>query len=1210
MTEFNMRIGVDATAAKGEVAALRRGFDDLKRSIAGMSSGGGAFSSLARDLAGISSSFDALKNASGGLRSISRDISSLSAARSAATDVRGLAGSFTSAHAALKLFSAGIAGFSLAAFTREILDTGNAVVSFNIALDSVATHAGEAGEHFAFITKLSAQTGGALEEMVPAYQRVASAMRSLGRSQKEAEDTFAGFQKALSANHVPLSEQKNTLRELMETFAMGGGHATQVMRGMASHIPSLAGIIQDTLKIDGEELHKKFKEGGLKPQEMIKIGRALGEQYSAGVIEGLEHSQAQLNLFKNQFFTLRKSIFEGGFDSGLTTMLRSVNSSLDAIGMNDVGARIGEGFRVAFVSTAAFSKTLFELRGPLWNVVEAGAGIAALSAAFKLASVGVSLLLSRTVLLATTIVAVTENWRTLQDVFSGKDAGFNIGASYLGGVAKGLLQGKGLDAAMKAGDDAARKTYFEEQGRDAGRGYAEKFEESSKGVLERLGDALKASMPSFDLDAYMKEWRKLDAESKPHPFKSTADVNKNASNEARRLYEESVKLDDKVRKVYESLNPSVKASAELAENFQKIGEMIGKRAPDKHFINESEAARMKEFAKYAALADVAPAAAKIRDAMGEIKIQSQFAGNKDRMDEELKVLALKHELMSKNLTLAKDEENAYRAIIRAQQEIAKGGSNGFIQWANGVKQTTDSMNDNIKSGMDMLSDGLTKFVTEGKGKYRNLGEAAKAEFASIARGMASKFIKTGIEGLMKQAITNMSGGQSNAITKALGLGGAAVDKAVKGLDSAVASMNVNAAVVNISGGTLPFGNGVGGFNPASVGGNVKDAISGNAERAGFLNFEPTMRGYAATGAIKGVGAYGSGASGLTAFGLSGVASPSSGNNAAEVLRNINRVATERNISPRDLASIVSYETGGSFNTNKFGGKGGNYLGAIQFGPAEQKKYGVYAGMPIDKHFDAVGAFIKDRGASGGDLSTLYRTINGGNPNASLNASDGNGTIASHIEKIARDHGGALDRLIRQSGNAPKIDMDPTGSISKIASDSSASSLSNMGGGSAATAGIGASEAIASAIGGAAKSPLESILPVFGIAGTIASIIMRKKHKKAGSFAEGGYSTDAVSGYSMPSSFWHGAPHYSEGTPNTSGGIPAVLHENEAVIPLSRGREIPVKLEGGQGGGDRQQRAPIVNIAISAKDHDGFRRSRAQVGAALGADLGRALARGR
>ena len=42
------------------------------------------------------------------------------------------------------------------------------------------------------------------------------------------------------------------------------------------------------------------------------------------------------------------------------------------------------------------------------------------------------------------------------------------------------------------------------------------------------------------------------------------------------------------------------------------------------------------------------------------------------------------------------------------------------------------------------------------------------------------------------------------------------------------------------------------------------------------------------------------------------------------------------------------------------------------------------------------------------------------------------------------------------------------------------------------------------------------------------------------------------------------PSYAEGTANTS-GIPATLHPNEAVIPLSRGRKVPVDMGGATGG---------------------------------------------
>jgi hypothetical protein len=123
----------------------------------------------------------------------------------------------------------------------------------------------------------------------------------------------------------------------------------------------------------------------------------------------------------------------------------------------------------------------------------------------------------------------------------------------------------------------------------------------------------------------------------------------------------------------------------------------------------------------------------------------------------------------------------------------------------------------------------------------------------------------------------------------------------------------------------------------------------------------------------------------------------------------------------------------------------------------------------------------------------------------------------------------------------------------------------------------------------------------GGAGTDASMT-------AGAFLEGGLSTSPVSSGSMPSSFWHGAPAYAEGTANTSGGgMPAILHPNEAVIPLSRGRAIPVEMKGGDQGGGTQNVTHIHNN-IHAKDADSFKLNATQIQNGLSVAIGRARAR--
>lgn len=88
----------------------------------------------------------------------------------------------------------------------------------------------------------------------------------------------------------------------------------------------------------------------------------------------------------------------------------------------------------------------------------------------------------------------------------------------------------------------------------------------------------------------------------------------------------------------------------------------------------------------------------------------------------------------------------------------------------------------------------------------------------------------------------------------------------------------------------------------------------------------------------------------------------------------------------------------------------------------------------------------------------------------------------------------------------------------------------------------------------------------------------------GGFSEGGYSTNPVTSAMMPATAFVNAPHFREGG-MSSGGIPAVLHDNEAVIPLSRGRKIPV-----EGGGQRVTN----NFHISTPDADSFRMAENQI----------------
>ena len=100
----------------------------------------------------------------------------------------------------------------------------------------------------------------------------------------------------------------------------------------------------------------------------------------------------------------------------------------------------------------------------------------------------------------------------------------------------------------------------------------------------------------------------------------------------------------------------------------------------------------------------------------------------------------------------------------------------------------------------------------------------------------------------------------------------------------------------------------------------------------------------------------------------------------------------------DLLKVINYESSG--RSDAWGGKNKDYYGLIQFGPNERKQFGVDTKHPNDQNqVDAALSYLSARGFKPGmGLLDLYSTVNAGSP-GHYNASDGNGTVSSHVAKM-------------------------------------------------------------------------------------------------------------------------------------------------------------------------------------------------------------------
>lgn len=122
-------------------------------------------------------------------------------------------------------------------------------------------------------------------------------------------------------------------------------------------------------------------------------------------------------------------------------------------------------------------------------------------------------------------------------------------------------------------------------------------------------------------------------------------------------------------------------------------------------------------------------------------------------------------------------------------------------------------------------------------------------------------------------------------------------------------------------------------------------------------------------------------------------------------------AAELGVDPIDLATIIGFETGGTYDPGQVGGEGGNYEGLIQFGIPEREAYGVVPGMTFEEQLlGPVVNFFKDRFAGAGmstegaTLEDLYTTVLAGNPLANRDAKDSFGTSArSGAARMFKEH---------------------------------------------------------------------------------------------------------------------------------------------------------------------------------------------------------------
>jgi len=158
------------------------------------------------------------------------------------------------------------------------------------------------------------------------------------------------------------------------------------------------------------------------------------------------------------------------------------------------------------------------------------------------------------------------------------------------------------------------------------------------------------------------------------------------------------------------------------------------------------------------------------------------------------------------------------------------------------------------------------------------------------------------------------------------------------------------------------------------------------------------------------------------------------NVAPEIKDGIAQTASALGISPVDLATAISYETGGTFDPTKAGPttKWGRHRGLIQFGEPQAREHGVDWSNPVGSQLGpngAVASYLRKAGVQPGmGLLDIYSAINAGAPglyNRSDAAAGGApGTVRDKVERQMQGHRAKAQALFAAAADMPAPGASP------------------------------------------------------------------------------------------------------------------------------------------------------------------------------------------
>ncbi|MER8960818.1 tape measure protein [Mesorhizobium sp. M0701] len=1169
--------------------------------------------------------------------------------------LRGFTSQMSSTTSAANLLRSALAGIGAVAAARGVYQTGSAFISLQRTLGTVASSSDEVGQQMRFLQNLTAQMPISLDAVATSYGQFATAARLSGVSVADTQKIFSSFSTAFAAMGTSTEQQKNAFLALTQMMSKGTIQMEELRGQLAEAMPGAAQILADSLGVTTLKLQKMMQAGEVGSDALVKMSARLQSQFGPAMASAMNSSQASIVGLQNAWTTFQRTLFDNGFNAGLGALAKQLAAALNSDPVKkfaaDVGTYLGSAFRVI----GATVKILSDNTDTVATFMKAFAGYAAITAAaaaLRLLVLPITLMAP----LVTGATAAFRGLKTAMMIFAGGEtlaAVGGIGAAFAVLTSEVMLTVAALGLFAAAIDSAfndSRATNALIDGAGAVfTALSDKVASFGAGLGDGVSKAFGAAMA--ETDKYAKAIQDADLLNQDL-------ISRNATREASNAAAKLSALTDAQQAVWDEVNAVGKANDEYQKQLVLLDAIAAKKGIDAAPWKKALAVKTLDDRNPAgALArDHGDDLANLRAKTGEQKAlndaQRDYNDLQKGQDIGASGLAALQDYYRGVGRMAGEIGNG---IERWTTSV--GDFNDSIQNAikDGIGGLSDELT-NFVTGAESDFAGLARSILKTfvqislnsllKDMFKGMGMDGQTNGGSMADAALAKLANIG---------STISTAMTNVYTTGLSINGMLVDGGLGPMSqitrAPLADIPGSTVAPRMPLGTDRFPIEPGRALPAgwAATGPIGANTTAKTNRIGYVDPErfapgitPNNGDLARAGETMGAG--------FTKV-------IAAGNNTTSFMRadgsTVRRDGTFawRNNNPGNIeagkftASQPGYLPGGgrfaAFDTLEHGRAARENLlfnspgyrnktleaAVAKYAPPSENNTRNYtdqlaaaAGVSTQTRMSDMTAeqrralMAKQEAIEG---FRVGREIQLTPPRVDPATTQGIDALNAKLKTIgttatatapAFDTMRAANQNLATASTMTGVQVQTAGTLAGSASPQFTTVGQSIAtaGQQAATAGTQA-QAGASGVGGFGQGissllgPLASAIPGLGQFGGMIMQLLQSMmggggigSMLGGLFSEGGYSTSPLTRASLPTGAWASAPHYSEGTPNTSGGLPAVLHPNEAVIPLTRGREIPVDLGNDNRSNDRSRERPVQHNTFhlnGIRDFDTFKKSK-------------------